>query len=761
MPDFTARIKAELDTSGIDAKLKSISNKKIELSNITISNTNFAQTIQSELDKHQFDIKINNVDFKGFQAQVARAGTQAANTISSSLNNIKVDTSGQISNLVSMLGKIGLNTGSIDIVKNKLDSLNVAITKITHATDKNGNLKLTVNGIDDIGRAVTIVEQFNNKTQTMQTVSRSVSQSFTEAASGAKQFSASLEKAQNAINTNSLEASLSSIKTAFQQIGADGPKLLKESVSKDIAELERLRSEMVKANTGGNTQALVNGYEQFNATLGRVQNNLRILNNEAKGASNALKAQKLSNDIESWMNKNARAAEVYREQLDNLRQRLSDVAASGEGTSRIAAEFAKIQSEAKAAGLATSGFATSLRNVVLQVAGLTSVAMIIRKVISEIKQLATTSIEINTAMNQLQIVTGATDAQMSQFLSTATELANNLGNSIKDVLSSMETFARLGYSLGESSILAEQAGVLSNVAAVSQDEATTGLTSIIKGYQLNVEDASHVSDVLVEVGQNYAISAGELMTAFEKSGAALNATGLSFEKSAGLLAAANASVQNASTVGTALKTVSARMRKSEAELAELGESTDDLADGFSKYAAEIQALSGVDIMVEGTTDTFRDLYDIFNDISQVWDELTNTQQARLSEIFGGTRQLQVISSILGNWQDSIAAYESAMDSMGAATTANDKYMESTAAHIEQLKVAYQSLAQSEMTQDFMNFFVDAGKAIIEVIDKIGLLKTSLAAISGIGIFKLIQNAGGLKKVIGKQYCPLQPRGCFA
>ena len=66
-------------------------------------------------------------------------------------------------------------------------------------------------------------------------------------------------------------------------------------------------------------------------------------------------------------------------------------------------------------------------------------------------------------------------------------------------------------------------------------------------------------------------------------------------------------------------------------------------------------------MVEGTTDTYKDIYDIFEGIAQVWDRLSDTQQARVAEILGGTRQLQVISSIIGNWGDAAGAYADAMD----------------------------------------------------------------------------------------------------
>lgn len=107
----------------------------------------------------------------------------------------------------------------------------------------------------------------------------------------------------------------------------------------------------------------------------------------------------------------------------------------------------------------------------------------------------------------------------------------------------------------------------------------------------------------------------------------------------------------------------------------MSEDTDDLADGFSKYAEELEALTGFSILEEGTTDTYKDLYDIFAGISEVWDELSDTSQARVSEILGGSRQLQVISSIMSNMSDAENAYADAMNSANVATSSNIEYMD--------------------------------------------------------------------------------------
>lgn len=194
-------------------------------------------------------------------------------------------------------------------------------------------------------------------------------------------------------------------------------------------------------------------------------------------------------------------------------------------------------------------FSDQFKSMAQRLSSWFSMGTLIMEGVQAIRKMVSASMELNDAFAQLQIVTGATDAQMEKFADTSADLAKKLGQNVSDVAGSIETFSRLGYNLSEASQLTEWATILSNVGAVSVDEATTGMTSIIKGFNMQTDDAEHVSDVLVEVGQKYAVSASELMEAFERSGAALNATNTSFEKSAGLIAAANAAVQDASTVG--------------------------------------------------------------------------------------------------------------------------------------------------------------------------------------------------------------------
>lgn len=392
----------------------------------------------------------------------------------------------------------------------------------------------------------------------------------------------------------------------------------------------------------------------------------------------------------------------------------------------------------RAAGENTQSFGDRISGLAAKFSSWLTVSQAIMYAVRTVKQMVSAAVEVESAMNQIQIVTGASDSQMESFLTRSIALAKELGQSVTDVASSIETFARLGYGMNESAGLAKYANIMANVGNTDVDTATTGITSIIKGYEMDASDAEHVSDVLVKVGQEYAISAEELMAAFQRGGAALHASGTDFEKSAALFAATNASLQNAETTGTMWKTVSARIRGATTELEEMGEETDGLAQGLSKYREEIIALSGVDIMKD--ENTYKDMYDIFVQLAEVWDNMEDVSQSRVAEILGGTRNTSGIMSTITNIKDAIGAYSSAMDSAGAATEANNLYMDTTKAKVGELKAAFQELSSDFISSNVTKGAVDALKGIVEAIDavvnSVGSLGTILA---GLGIVKIVKN----------------------
>jgi TP901 family phage tail tape measure protein len=490
----------------------------------------------------------------------------------------------------------------------------------------------------------------------------------------------------------------------------------------DATKQAKASEDTFAAGTKKHTDAL----NKVNTLLGQVTANTQKWTAARSGKSSdnysALKGQITALEtLKSGLMNGTVSAEQFENSFRSIKSTVTESSAAirvaGENTQTLGDRFG---------GLATK-FASWL-----------SITQVIMTAVRTAKQMVSAAVEVESAMTQIKIVTGASDSQMEAFLTKSIALAKELGQSVTDVASSIETFARLGYNMSDSSNLAKYANIMANVGNTDVDTATTGITSIIKGYELDANDAEHVSDVLVKVGQEYAISAEELMAAFQRGGAALHASGTDFEKSAALFAATNASLQNAETTGTMWKTVSARIRGATTELEEMGEETDGLAQGLSKYREEIKALSGVDIMND--ENTYKDMYDIFVQLAEVWDNMEDVSQSRVAEILGGTRNTSGIMSTITNIKDAIGAYSSAMDSAGTATEANNIYMDTTKAKVGELKAAFQELSSDFISSNFTKGAVEGLKGIVEAIDKIVETVGSLGTIlAGLGLAKVIKN----------------------
>lgn len=495
--------------------------------------------------------------------------------------------------------------------------------------------------------------------------------------------------------------------------------------AKKVAEAEKqaaANEAAFAAGTEKHTQALT----KVNTLLGQVTANTQKWTAARNGNTSAsyasLKDQITAlESLKTGLMNGSVSAEQFKERFASIKAAVTDSSTA-----------------IRAAGENTQSFGDRISGLAAKFASWLTVSQAIMYAVRTVKKMVSAAVEVESAMNQIQIVTGASDSQMESFLTRSIALAKELGQSVTDVASSIETFARLGYGMNESAGLAKYANIMANVGNTDVDTATTGITSIIKGYEMDASDAEHVSDVLVKVGQEYAISAEELMAAFQRGGAALHASGTDFEKSAALFAATNASLQNAETTGTMWKTVSARIRGATTELEEMGEETDGLAQGLSKYREEIMALSGVDIMKD--ENTYKDMYDIFVQLAEVWDNMEDVSQSRVAEILGGTRNTSGIMSTITNIKDAIGAYSSAMDSAGAATEANNLYMDTTKAKVGELKAAFQELSSDFISSNVTKGAVDALKGIVEAIDavvnSVGSLGTILA---GLGIVKIVKN----------------------
>lgn len=359
--------------------------------------------------------------------------------------------------------------------------------------------------------------------------------------------------------------------------------------------------------------------------------------------------------------------------------------------------------------------------------------MVARRTISEMVDNVT---EIDSAMIELKKVTEETDSAYTAFLSDAAVKAKELHSSITTVISATTGFARLGYSISESSALANAAIIYSNVGDEIEniDEATKSIISTMTAFGIETGNIMRIVDVFNEVGNNFAISSGGLGEALQRSAASMSAAGNTLEQSVALITAANTIVQNPEVVGTAFKTMAMRIRSSTSELEAAGEEIDDYVKSSSKLRAELQALTGVDIMTADGTD-FKSTYQILEEISKVWSSLKGVDQANVLEIMFGKRQGNVGAAVLNNFDIAKNALATALSSAGSAEEEFAKWTDSIEAKLQRLEATWQSLSQSFISSDLVKWVIDSGTSILGLLDSItqkgGALTAILPTLAGV------------------------------
>ena len=394
---------------------------------------------------------------------------------------------------------------------------------------------------------------------------------------------------------------------------------------------------------------------------------------------------------------------------------------------RLSLDFKENASVIHSNGVATKTFSERIGSLSQKFGYWFSITRVIMAVYRALRQMVTASIEVDDAMTQLRIVTKNTDETYEHFGDTVAKTAKKIGASITDLLDSATVYARLGYTLEESSMLAEYTAMLQNVGDIDVSAAQDAITSMVKAFDVNVNDIESIMDKLVVTGNNFPISVSQIAEGMTNASSALSAAGNTFEQSVALLTAANTTMQNAAKSSTGLRTIAARIRNTKTELDDLGEEMSE-----ASYEELVQQLTNFNVALTTVNGEYRSTYDIMSDIAKQWNNMTSMEQAALATAMSGTRQQAVFYSIIEQFQEASGAMDAMANSTGELQKSYDIYLESATAHINQFKAAFQKLGSDTFDSDFLIQFIDLGTNIIELLD---------------GLMNIINAIGGLNTVL--------------
>lgn len=202
-----------------------------------------------------------------------------------------------------------------------------------------------------------------------------------------------------------------------------------------------------------------------------------------------------------------------------------------------------------------------------------------------------------------------------------------------------------------------------------------------------------------------------------------------------------------------------RIRGYDEETEEYSEDIAVLTGKIADFTKTASKPGGVTLFTDETKETYRSTYEILSDIADIWDELSDVNQARLLENLFGKRQSQVGAAILSNFEQARAAIDAMANSAGGAEREFELVANSLEARLNALRETWTGVAQNLFQTDGMKGAIAVLQGLSDfvaiVTDKLGLFGTALASISigtFISKFNSLKSAGevatAFEKVLG-------------
>jgi hypothetical protein len=158
---------------------------------------------------------------------------------------------------------------------------------------------------------------------------------------------------------------------------------------------------------------------------------------------------------------------------------------------------------------------------------------------------------------------------------------------------------------------------------------------------------------------------------------------------------------------------------------------------------------GVSLFEEGDPDTYRSTYDILSDISDIWDEISDKNQADLLQTLFGKYQAEIGADILKNFDQARSAIETMTNSAGSAEAEMEKITQSLDYKLNALGQTWVGVAQNLFTKGDLSGFIDLltmfSAGVEKATDALGLFGTIGVAGMVASIVKLRNSMGRPKE----------------
>ena len=340
-------------------------------------------------------------------------------------------------------------------------------------------------------------------------------------------------------------------------------------------------------------------------------------------------------------------------------------------------------------------------------------------------------VELENQMVSIDRVLNESSLNLDNYRDKLIQVAYEYGNTFDNVADITLRLAQAGFDSQESLMLTEKTLLALNTAELDATEATDDMVAIMAQWGLMTGNATEeaqaygdIIDKINKVADKYPTSSADILDALKKTSSAFNLAGASIDETIATITAAEvASQRGGKAIGTALSNITQQLKD----------------EGRINIAESL----GISFYTDETETEFKDLMDIFGELADKMQELKdagkeNSQEMQdLLSVFTVFRR-NIGASLLGEMSGEDSTYlqvlNDSLTATGYSIQENAKYMATAKAAQAQfndtlleLKTKVWDGGVEEVYRNLLTVGTDLVKGITDIIDKVGVLPTSVGA----------------------------------
>lgn len=288
-------------------------------------------------------------------------------------------------------------------------------------------------------------------------------------------------------------------------------------------------------------------------------------------------------------------------------------------------------------------FRKSLDAATERVTAFTATTGIIYGLADAFSRLFSESVKLEKQLASIQSILRVSGSELTKLSDDLLQVANATSQSFEVAVDAAVEFSRQGLTLNKTIEATNAALALSKIAGIDAASAVQSLTATLNTFNSEGLTYQKVLDTITALDNNFAASASGIADGLKRVGSVASEAGLELKEIASLITSVQQiSARGEVVIANGFKTISTRLNRSDVQ----------------------EKLAAIGIQSENANGEFRSQIDILTDLANKFDDLSDKQQAYISETVAGVYQINTLQSILKAVGGESSLYAKALDVAG-------------------------------------------------------------------------------------------------